>query len=308
MSLHRAVLWVLLTLSRVTRFSQYWTIVLCAIAITLGACAAFAQDESAQALAERSAIIVRGKVLKIEASNEPLLAASPRTAIISVLQMYAGAEIAGDQKGRNMTVILFHPGQVKIGEEALFFGNPRFAGRSLTIADEGEIPSTPAFSSAVSVLQMGVQARKEKPIADRLASASLVFRGSVESVHPIEGSAGERERAPAQRNEHDPEWQAATVRIATALRGGTAGEIVTVIFAGSRDIVWFHSPKLKPGEDAVFLAQPLNKENATLYRTSGLSGFLDKQTAYVVADAADVLPATSEARIRDLLARAKETK
>jgi hypothetical protein len=82
----------------------------------------FAQNESARTLTERSAIVVRGKVLKTNASNEPLVAASSRTAVILVQQMYAGSEIAGDQTGRKVTVILSRPQRLKVGEEALFFG------------------------------------------------------------------------------------------------------------------------------------------------------------------------------------------
>src|SRR6267378_3970981 len=57
---------------------------------------AFAQNETA-ALAERSSMVILGKVLKTSASDEPMVAPSTQTAIISVQKMYAGSEIAGDQ-------------------------------------------------------------------------------------------------------------------------------------------------------------------------------------------------------------------
>src|SRR5437762_4946529 len=105
--------------------------------LAAGAGAAFAQTIAVPSLADRSSIIVRGKVLKINASDEHLLQPSNQTAVISIEQMYAGKEIAGDQAGRTATVIFSKPGVLKTGEVAVFFGNPRFLGKSITIADEG---------------------------------------------------------------------------------------------------------------------------------------------------------------------------
>jgi len=266
----------------------------------------FAQDHRARALAERSAIVVDGKVLKTNASEEPMLKASDRTAVILVRRMHAGRDIVGDQAGRTVTVILSRAGSLKIGDEALFFGNPRFAGKTLTIADEGEIVSKNAAAS--SDLQRGMQARKDKPILGRLASASLVFRGTVEAVRPLEAVAAEGKRPPALPTEHDPEWHVATVRVSTPLRGGDGGQVLTVLFPASRDIVWFHAPKLKPGQDAVFLAHLLTKENAARYRAAGVAASMEKPPAYFVAEPSDVLPASEEGRVRGLLSSAKEAK
>lgn len=265
---------------------------------------ALAQDEGVQSLAERSAIVVQGKVLKTNASDEPLVAASDSTAIVEVLRMYAGSEVAGDQKGRTVTVILSRPGTLRVGDEALFFGNPRFIGRSLTIADEGEVPAKIAGPAGVAAMESGVQARRDRPIRDRLSSASLVFRGKVESVRPIDAGP---EVKRGERSEHDPEWQVATVRVSAPLRGD-AGQSVSVVFPASRDIVWFNAPKLKPGQEAVFITHAPGREEETLYRTSGLAAFLDKQPAQLVTEPHDVLPPSDESRVKNLLASVKEDK
>src|SRR6266852_4431553 len=170
---------------------------------------AFAQTDAA-ALAAGSSVIVRGRVEKTNASAEPLLAPSSRTAIIIVEEMFAGSEIAGDQKGLTCTVILSRPESVKSGEVALFFGNPRFVGNSLTIADESEIAITGGV--IFPGVQAGAQAHKDKLVLDRITAASLVFRGTVVSVRPLSpGSAAEQnKRTSAPPSEHDPEWQVAT--------------------------------------------------------------------------------------------------
>jgi hypothetical protein len=270
---------------------------------------AFAQDQTAT-LAGRSSIIVLGKVVKTNASDEPLVASSGRTVLISVQKMLAGAEIAGDQTGKIVTVILSRPEGAKEGEEMLFFGNPRFLGKSLTIADEGEVPSRSGGPSTRAALERGAQVRRDRPIRERLALASLVFRGIVDSVRPLElEGTTEREKRPVTPpTEHDPDWQVAGIRVATPLQGGKEGQIVTVLFAASRDITWFNSPKLTQGQEAVFIAHAPIKQEQPLYRASGLTKFLEKQTVYLVTEPFDVLQPSEETRVRSLLATSKETR
>lgn len=267
-----------------------------------------AQEQTAQALAERSAVVVRGRVLKVNASDEAMLVASANTAVISVEQMYAGSEIAGDQRGRTITVILSRPDSVKPGEEAVFFGNPRFLGRTLTIADEGELSTKEGAPAMQSEMEGGSQARKEMPIRQQLATATLVFRGTVASVRPLETAAAEAGKPGTPPSEHDPEWQVAEVKIATPIRGGEAGQTVSVLFAASRDIEWFNAPKLKTGQDAVFLAHAADKENTTLTNNRAFAALAEKAPVYVVTQPFDVLPATDEERVKGMLTNSKETK
>ncbi len=271
----------------------------------------YGQTQSAQTLAERSAIVVRGKVLKVNASDEPMVAPSPSTAVISVIQMYSGNEIAGDLHGRTATVILSRPGSVQIGEELLFFGNPRFMGRSVTIADEGEMPEKQVGPALLSTLEQGSQARKDAPIRDRIATARLVFRGTVESVNPLnpQGKAAEENQRPAMLpSEHDPEWQVANVRVSKPLRGGEAGQLVPILFPASTDIMWFNSPKLKVGQDAVFLAHTPGKQDVRLAQDRFVARLQEKQPVYFVAEPSDVLPPSDEEHLRALSATVKETK
>ena len=81
-----------------------------------------------------------------------------------------------------------------------------------------------------------------------------------------------------------------------------------VSFSASIDIAWFRAPKLKPSQDAVFIAHAPGREDADALRASGASAFLDKQNAYFVTDPADVQPPSMEGRIREMLPRAREQK
>jgi hypothetical protein len=258
-----------------------------------------AQGDTARTLGERSAIVVRGTVLRLNASEEPLQAPSANTLVIKVSRMYAGAEIAGDQTGRNATIITSRPLRLKVGSEALFFGNPRFVGKSLTIVDEGEILS-PKAAVAAPDFERGLQARRDLPIRQRLATASLVFIGKVESERPL---VAIRDRKIPPPSEHDPEWHVAQVRVITPLRGSDKGALVTVIFPDSGDIMWFNSPKLRPGQEAIFITHKPEQEQALLLRTTGVTAFMAKQPAELLTQPFDVLPTSDESRVRRLLTK-----
>jgi hypothetical protein len=279
---------------------------LAAMAVGAG-CAMFvvtasAQDQSAKALAERSAIVVAGKVLRVGASLEPLQPASPRTVVITVSHMYAGAEIAGDQTGRTATVVLSGASTtIKPGAEVLVFGNPRFVGKSLTIASEGELPA----SAARTDLEQGLQARRDQPLRERIAVSSSVFYGKVESVRALTAGADRPTQLREPPSEHDPEWHVATVRVLTALKGSENGALVNVIFPASRDIMWFNTPKLKAGQEVIFITHKPDSSDTQLTRAPGVAAFLERQSAEVVSQPFDTVPASDEARVRALLPTVK---
>jgi hypothetical protein len=266
------------------------------------ASSALAQVETSGALAERSSIIVAGKVIRSNASLEPLQAASPQTVVIKVLRMYAGADIAGDQTGHTATVILSPQSKgIETDVEAVFFGNPRFVGKSLTIADEGEIPADATSAATVGIESAG----HDRPLRDRIIAASSIFQGKVESEHTLVTADGELKDLREPAGEHDPEWHVATVLVLSALRGSKEGELISVIFSASDDIVWFNSPKLKVGEEAMFIAHRPETDGVQLTADPGVAKFLQKQSAVVISQPFDTVPATEEVRVRTLMAKGK---
>ncbi len=275
------------------------------LAGAISAVPALAQDETAKALAERSAIVVAGKVVRVNASLEPLQPASSQTIVITVSRMYSGAEIAGDQRGRMATVVLSSAAKaMKVGTEALFFGNPRFIGTSLTIISEGELLSGAGGAPAAAV-SLGVQGQRDQPVRERIAAATSIFRGRVESERALAPAAGQA-GAPAQPpSEHDPEWHIASVRVVTPLRGGTQGALVNVLFPASRDIVWFNAPKLAVGQEAIFITHRADQEDARLLRAPGLADILAAQPVEIVSQPFDTVPVGDEARVRALIAGGK---
>ena len=84
-----------------------------------------------------AAIVVATRKRAPAGTSEPSVAANERTVVIRVDRMLAGAEIAGDEVGKTLTVILAKPELLQVGASATFFGNPRSAGKSLVIEDQG---------------------------------------------------------------------------------------------------------------------------------------------------------------------------
>src|SRR5262249_18604910 len=76
----------------------------------------FGAAQDPNLLAARSSVAIRGKIERVNASEEPLLSPSRQTAVVTVQQMYSGNEVAGDQTGKTVTVILSRPELVKRGE------------------------------------------------------------------------------------------------------------------------------------------------------------------------------------------------
>ncbi len=252
------------------------------------------------ALASRSAIVVLGRVVRTNASEEPLLAANNATVVVRITRMFAGTEFAGDQVGRTATVILNKPGTLKVGAEALFFGNPRFIGKTLTIADVGELPAPRIKAGVIPPgLAQGIETRRDAPIRLRLAHAAVVFRGTVEAVRPLEAVEGEKWGEPA--SEHDPQWRLAVLHVVRPLRAVKEGEVVSVIFPASRDIVWFNSPKLKPGDEVLVLAHQPQKEELRYLREPEVLKRIKEQHVLAVSQPQDVLPVQDERRLLRLL-------
>ncbi len=248
--------------------------------------------------ARRSAIVVSGTVEATGTSLEPLLTATGSTAVIRVEHTYAGAEIAGDLAGQRATVILSRAGiDLKPGSHAIFYGDPRFIGKTVTIADVGE---TPAADSVSAELSRGLRARLDAPLAARLAIAQVIFAGRVEQVRPLE--RGLKEDGATEVGEHDPELRLAMVRVMSGLRGAKAGALVPVAFADSCDIMWCGSPKLRVGQRAVIIAhQPREDEAAVTRSTASSLATVKRARALLVTAPFDVLPSPGVERVRVLL-------
>lgn len=91
------------------------------------------------------------------------------------------------------------------------------------------------------------QTAADAEVAQRLAQAEVVISGVVLSVARFGG------QRPAFLSQHDPEWWQATIEVQTVEKGKVASKTMAVLFANSKDVAWYNSPKMKQGDHGVWL-------------------------------------------------------
>jgi hypothetical protein len=95
-------------------------------------------------------------------------------------------------------------------------------------------------------LSVGQSPNADAELRARLASSVSVVVGTVgEPLRrvPFRGSGGE----------HQPDWWEAPVSVTSTLAGVTQKGTIQVAFSYNSDTYWEASPKLRPGEKAIFL-------------------------------------------------------
>jgi len=95
--------------------------------------------------------------------------------------------------------------------------------------------------------------------------------------------------------EHDPDWQEATIHADSILKGSTASKDFIVHFPGSKDVAWYDSPKLKSGQEGVFLLK-----QDTISGTPTVMFQNKKVPAYTALNPGDVLGKEEAQRVRSL--------
>ena len=58
---------------------------------------------------------------------------------------------------------------------------------------------------------------------------------------------------PAAVTEHDPDWWNATIELQTVIKGDVPETTLTVSFVHSMDVMWLDAPKLREGDEGIFI-------------------------------------------------------
>ena len=149
------------------------------------------------------------------------------------------------------------------------------------------LPAQPIVPGAqIAALQKLDEAslRDEASLKARIAAADLVVAGQVRSVQP----------GPVAHflSEHDPHWQDAIVEVQTYIKGSHR-MCVVIRFASSMDVAWFQSPKLKKGEEHIFILKKfISAGTPTTAIVNGVA-----QLAYTALDSQDVLSKNDLSRV-----------
>jgi len=240
---------------------------------------AFSQTDTAFVdLVRRSGFIFQGTVKAIGEST-PSIVREANTAIVSVDRVLEALPPAGGQTGRDVTVRLRRPAEIKLGQKATFFTFVYSGGKSLGV-DEVAIMPVEDAKSLEDRIRAARQTLADQALRARLQSAELVVVGVVGQARPTE-------EARNPESEHDPLWWRAPIRV-TSFEKGRGPNPVAVNIAMNFDYLWALAPKPKAGDTGIFLLQPDREKR---YRVSG----------FFLTDSLDALPASELERVRRLL-------
>jgi hypothetical protein len=152
-----------------------------------------------------------------------------------------------DQTGRQVEVL---DATTKLAEKAryVFYTDPVRFGKRVTVhaIDLAPPPAAAAAVPSARLKQDLGDAFARREIEERAALAELVVVGTVASVRPLE-------RAAVAESEHDPQLQVARLKVEQTLKGKPAAGDIEFVFAASKDVQWFRSPKFRAGTRGVIM-------------------------------------------------------
>jgi len=194
-------------------------------------------------------------------------------------------------KGATVTVQLKEPGSLKAGTTATFFTTGWLYGENVALK---EVSHTTADLNAQSLQKQvaALQARtSDQKLQSRIQSSAMVFAGKVVASRPLQAEGGRT------NSEHDPDWWTADVEVQSLLKGPpSAAKRVSLLFAHSNDVMWFRSPKLKEGQQGIWIASE--------YKPGGLFP-LERAPLLAVVSPLDYQPSVERDRIQRLLKAAQ---
>jgi hypothetical protein len=241
--------------------------------------------ESVEQQIQKSSYMFVGTVQKTNASTMPTVPANDRTVVVHVDEVLYAPKTLADYTGRDVTVQLREGSNVKAGDRLAFFTNGGMFGAGVALVEVGRVEAGQDTRDLRRQIVQAFQKKDDEDLRKRIAKASLIVAGKVLKT----GQAKFSEHQPL--TEHDPQWQEAEIAIDVVQKGQLAARTVSILFAGSTDTMWFRSPKLKDGEEGIWL---LHKDAVKW------PGIKDR---YVVVDPLDFQPRDQLDRVKRLLAR-----
>jgi hypothetical protein len=250
------------------------------------------------AMIRRSSIIFVGTVVKLQAVSFPAVPVSRKTAVLKVDRVIEKPATVTLAAGLEVTVELKDPAKFKVGSTATFYTEGWILGQGVAVREVGHEAATVTATATPGQIETKVaQARQQltdADLRDRLRSADMVVVGRVSTVRKAALAAGGKKFI----TEHDPDWQEATIKVESAMKGARGGDEVVVRFPGSNDVMYRNAPRFKTDQEGVFI---MKKDAVT-----GLPRIMVGTTqvdAYVVHRSTDVIPKSDSSRVKQLMKR-----
>jgi len=226
--------------------------------------------------------VFRGTVEKTSATTMSSVPAADNTAIVKIDEIIEAPAMPDNLTGLSITVVLEKPNSVKPKEQYVFLTRGLAYGRSIAVQEIGRREAKANDAELRQGISEAIQKNADQDLRELISRADLVVLGRVTSIEP----------APEQNqrfsiSEHNPQFMKAIIQV-ESVEKGKANNSVAVLFSSSTDVMWDDSPKLKEGQDGIWILHLNEKE--------GL-----KVEGYTALDVRDIQPRKQLDRIRRLV-------
>jgi hypothetical protein len=198
---------------------------------------------------ERSSLVFRGTVEKVKVSSVPNLPVTDRTVLVRIDQVFRAPEVLGDLTGKQITVEL-SGSSAPVGQSLMLFTVPIVFADNIAVREVGRMETPPEATRQrehADGVSAAIQQLPDKRLQRHVLDADVVVTGKILSVTP-------RKTLPeAGVSEHDPDWREAVIEVYSVERGNVPSNRFSLLFAGSRDVQWYGSPKFEVGQEGVFV-------------------------------------------------------
>jgi hypothetical protein len=250
--------------------------------------AAFAAVSS-EALKQTDIVFV-GKVVEPEQRPGVDLPPGTKSVAAEVEQIIDKPPAVVLRKGDRVTIAVSDPAAYAAGTRHMFYTAGWIFADSLAVREIAHEPMPPpgVFADAAPQVQQRLRDAKLQASLDK---ADAVVVGTVKSLTNVEDT----DHKPV--SEHDPQWQDAVIEVGNWLKGAPGGvKSVIVRFPASRDVAWYHVPKLKTGSKrTLLLHQDVTTGPKAMLRTA------PSAPRFMLIAADDEQPAEDAPHVRSLM-------
>jgi hypothetical protein len=218
-------------------------------------------------LRQEASFVFKGTVLKLKATTITAIPKSDRTIVVRVDETIRAPESLAHYNGQDITVQLTGRKKVTKGQQLVFYTNGLLYGESLAVQAVDQSVPEAVRAALATVAPDPVRNMVERDILSRAATADAVIFGRVTSVRvPADVVAAHSAVAgglPTTRiSEHDPDWRIAEVQVDEVRKGTHESKTAEIRFPNSDDVLWYYAPKLRTGQDGLFILHKAERERA----------------------------------------------
>ena len=203
-------------------------------------------------LTKQAGMVFEGAVRRMDETASVSGNEGRKTAVVEVVKILKGPPVLARYTGREVSVQLHRPVELRPNFRAVFFTTGVSFGEGLILRELGQEEERPGLEREV---EEAVQQSNDDKIFNRLSQAELVVAGTCIETRPFEDAKSAKKPV----SEHDPEWWVCVIEVSSIEKGkgktekGKAVTEIVTLFAHSTDIVWYRSPKFHKGVSGIWL-------------------------------------------------------